>query len=289
MKVNNNKKVDSVDKSYLNKVKSRVEKQNRPTFSATRCNGQLVISGSRGIVTIAESERKTMTLDSFLKTISDDAQPYDNKYYETSPFPVFPKMDKKFKSKTWIYSDARNYLTKLMAIVGFGKSNSNGLQYGKGPEPAWWPSESVPWEAFGKKGGPGKVGILEGNLAIESILQYYNIDPYEYFEMHEEETAAQSSRHYAKRIPKSKPLVNYEDSEDSDLDTTEVAENVGTGTPTVVFNMNKKNGPAENQGTESDSDSSVTIPYDDNSDMSLSELIQKDREMIKGDESSDEN
>ena len=266
MKVNNNKKVDSVDKSYLNKVKSRVEKQNRPTFSATRCNGQLVISGSRGIVTIAESERKTMTLDSFLKTISDDAQPYDNKYYETSPFPVFPKMDKKFKSKTWIYSDARNYLTKLMAIVGFGKSNSNGLQYGKGPEPAWWPSESVPWEAFGKKGGPGKVGILEGNLAIESILQYYNIDPYEYFEMHEEETAAQSSRHYAKRIPKSKPLVNYEDSEDSDLDTTEVAENVGTGTPTVVFNMNKKNGPAANQGTESDSDSSVTVSYDDGSE-----------------------
>ena len=107
--------------------------------------------------------------------------------------------------------------------------------------------------------------------------------------MHEEETAAQSSRHYAKRIPKSKPLVDYEDSEDSDLDTIEVAENVGTGTPTVVFNMNKKNGPAANQGTESDSDSSVTIPYDDNSDMSLSELIQKDREMIKGDESSEEN
>ena len=84
--------------------------------------------------------------------------------------------------------------------------------------------------------------------------------------MHEEETAAQSSRHYAKRIPKSKPLVNYEDSEDSDeslstsvLDTIEVAENVGTGTPTVVFNMNKKNGPAANQGTESDSDSSVTV------------------------------
>ena len=108
-------------------------------------------------------------------------------------------------------------------------------------------------------------------------MQYYNIDPYEYFEMHEEETAAQSSRHYAKRIPKSKPLVNYhydyEDSEDSDeslstsvLDTIEVAENVGTGTPTVVFNMNKKNGPAANQGTESDSDSSVTVSYDDGSE-----------------------
>ena len=289
MKVNNTKQVDSVDKSYLNKVKSRVEKENRPTFSATRRNGQLVMAGSRGIVTIAECERKKITLDDFLKTICDDAQPYDNKYYESTPFPVFPKMEKKFRSKTWMYTDARNYLTKLLAIVGFGKSNSNGLQYGRGPEPAGWPSESVPWEAFGKKGGPGKVGILEGNLAIESILQYYNIDPYEYFEMHEEETAAQSSRHYAKRIPKSKPLVNYEDSEDSDLDTTEVAENVGTGTPTVVFNMNKKNGPAANQGTESDSDSSVTVPYDDNSDMSLSELIQKDREMIKGDESSDEN
>ena len=204
MKVNSKKQVDSVDKSYLNKVKSRVEKQNRPTFSATRCNGQLVISGSRGIVTIAESERKTMTLDSFLKTIGDDAQPYDNKYYETSPFPVFPKMDKKFKSKTWIYSDARNYLTKLMAIVGFGKSNSNGLQYGKGRPPAWWPSESVPWEAFGKKGGPGKVGILEGNIAIESILRYYDLDPYEHYDVVQQETTAHNSRQVAKKMSKSK-------------------------------------------------------------------------------------
>ena len=276
MKVNNNKKVDSVDKSYLNKVKSRVEKQNRPTFSATRCNGQLVISGSRGIVTIAESERKTMTLDSFLKTISDDAQPYDNKYYETSPFPVFPKMDKKFKSKTWIYSDARNYLTKLMAIVGFGKSNSNGLQYGKGPEPAWWPSESVPWEAFGKKGGPGKVGILEGNLAIESILQYYDLDPYEHYVV-EQETTAHNARQVAKKMPKSKSLVNYEDSDSDEsslsssvLADIEEAENVGTGTPTVIFNMNK-NKPAANSNKEnkadsedeSDSDSSVTVlPYE---------------------------
>ena len=116
---------------------------------------------------------------------------------------------------------------------------------------------------------------MEGNLAIESILQYYNIDPYEYFEMHEEETAAQSSRHNAKRIPKSNPLVDYEDSEDSDeslstsvLDRIEEAENVGTGTPTVFFNMNKKNRPAanSNQDKESDSDSSDTVPYDDGSE-----------------------
>ena len=302
MKVNNTKQVDSVDKSYLNKVKSRVEKENRPTFSATRRNGQLVMAGSRGIVTIAECERKKITLDDFLKTICDDAQPYDNKYYESTPFPVFPKMEKKFRSKTWMYTDARNYLTKLLAIVGFGKSNSNGLQYGRGPEPAGWPSESVPWEAFGKKGGPGKVGILEGNLAIESILQYYDLDPYEHYVV-EQETTAHNARQVAKKMPKSKSLVNYEDSDSDEsslsssvLADIEEAENVGTGTPTVIFNMNK-NKPAANSNKEikadsedeSDSDSSVTIPYDDNSDMSLSELIQKDREMIKGDESSEEN
>ena len=74
------------------------------------------MSGSRGIVTIAECERKKITLDDFLKTICDDAQPYDNKYYESTPFPVFPKMEKKFRSKTWMYTDARNYLTKLLCV-----------------------------------------------------------------------------------------------------------------------------------------------------------------------------
>ena len=46
---------------------------------------------------------------------------------------------------------------------------------------------------------------------------------------------------------------------------------------------------AESFGT--DSDSSVTVPYYDNSgsDMSLSELIEKEREMIEGNESSEEN
>ena len=75
---------------------------------------------------------------------------------------------------------------------------------------------------------------------------------------------------------KSKSLVNYEDSEDSDesslsssvLADNEEAENVGTGTPTVFFNMNKKNRPAanSNQDKESDSDSSDTVPYDDGSE-----------------------
>ena len=55
----------------------------------------------------------------------------------------------------------------------------------------------------------------------------------------------------------------------------------------VAANSNREN-KADSED-ESDSYSSVTVPYDDNSDMSLSELIQKDREMIKGDESSDEN
>ena len=164
----------------------------------------------------------------------------------------------------------------MLAIVGFGKSNSNGLQYGRGPEPAGWPSESVPWEAFGKKGGPGKVGILEGNIAIESILRYYDLDPYEHYDVVQQETTAHNSRQVAKKMPKSKSLVNYEDSEDSDesslsssvLADNEEAENVGTGTPTVFFNMNKKNRPAanSNQDKESDSDSSDTVPYDDGSE-----------------------
>ena len=68
----------------MNKIKSWVGKENRPTFSGTRSNGQLILSGSQGIVNIAKCERKKITLDEFLKTICDDAQPYDNKYYEST-------------------------------------------------------------------------------------------------------------------------------------------------------------------------------------------------------------
>ena len=52
------------------------------------------------------------------------------------------------------------------------------------------------------------------------------------------------------------------------LADNEEAEIVGTGTPTVFFNMNKKNRPAanSNQDKESDSDSSDTVPYDDGSE-----------------------
>ena len=94
-------------------------------------------------------------------------------------------------------------------------------------------------------------------------------------------------------IPLTKVVINSDEFSlsRSVLADIEEAESFGTETPTVFFNINKNNRPAANSNkeNESDSDSSVTIPYDDNSDMSLSELIQKDREMIKGDESSEEN
>ena len=107
-------------------------------------------------------------------------------------------------------------------------------------------------------------------------MRYYDLDPYEHYDVVQQETTAHNSRQVAKKMPKSKSLVNYEDSEDSDesslsssvLADNEEAENVGTGTPTVLFNMNKKNRPAanSNQGKESDSDSSDTVPYDDGSE-----------------------
>ena len=40
---------------------------------------------------------------------------------------------------------------------------------------------------------------------------YFDVDPYEHYVV-EEETAGQNSRQVAKKIPKSKSLVNYEES-----------------------------------------------------------------------------
>ena len=95
-------------------------------------------------------------------------------------------------------------------------------------------------------------------------------------------------------IPLTKVVINSDEFSlsRSVLADIEEAESFGTETPTVFFNINKNNRPAANSNkeNESDSDSSVTVPYYDNSgsDMSLSELIEKEREMIEGNESSEE-
>ena len=96
-------------------------------------------------------------------------------------------------------------------------------------------------------------------------------------------------------IPLTKVVINSDEFSlsRSVLADIEEAESFGTETPTVFFNINKNNRPAANSNkeNESDSDSSVTVPYyyNSGSDMSLSELIEKEREMIEGNESSEEN
>ena len=47
------------------------------------------------------------------------------------------------------------------------------------------------------------------------MILYFDVDPYEHYVV-EEETAAHNSRQVAKKMPRSKSLVNYEDYEDSD-------------------------------------------------------------------------
>ena len=144
-------KLDSQDKSYVSRVKSRVENHNRQTFDVTELNGQTVMLGSEGIVGLALALRDTMTVAQLLKMISDEPQPYNNKYVEVNPFPRFSKLKKKFKSRNWQYTDSRSTLMDIMANLGYGKSNTNKLEYGKGPQPEGWPREGLSWIQFGKK------------------------------------------------------------------------------------------------------------------------------------------
>ena len=55
-------KLDSQDKSYVSRVKSRVENHNRQTFDVTDLNRQTVMLGSEGIVALALAMRETMTV-----------------------------------------------------------------------------------------------------------------------------------------------------------------------------------------------------------------------------------
>ena len=103
-------KLDSQDKSYVSRVKSRVENHNRQTFDVTDLNGQTVMLGSEGIVALALAMRETMTVAELLKMISDEPRPYNNKYVEVNPFPRFSKLKKKFKSRHWQYTNSRSTL-----------------------------------------------------------------------------------------------------------------------------------------------------------------------------------
>ena len=77
-------KLDSQDKSYVSRVKSHVENHNRQTFDVTDLNGQTVMLGSEGIVGMALALRETMNVAELLKMISDEPQPYNNKYVEVN-------------------------------------------------------------------------------------------------------------------------------------------------------------------------------------------------------------
>ena len=75
-------KLDSQDKSYVSRVKSRVENHNRQTFDVTDLNGQTVMLGR--IVGMALALRETMNVAELLKMISDEPQPYNNKYVKVN-------------------------------------------------------------------------------------------------------------------------------------------------------------------------------------------------------------
>ena len=77
-------KLDSQDKSYVSRVKSRVENHNRQTFDVTDLNRQTVMLGSEGIVEMALALWETMAVAELLKMISDEPQPYNNKYVEVN-------------------------------------------------------------------------------------------------------------------------------------------------------------------------------------------------------------
>ena len=77
-------KLDSQDKSYVSRVKSRVENHNRQTFDVTDLNWQTVMLGSEGIVEMALALWETMAVAELLKMISDEPQPYNNKYVKVN-------------------------------------------------------------------------------------------------------------------------------------------------------------------------------------------------------------
>ena len=93
--------------------------------------------------------------------------------YKTTEVVSFPPFKVKFRGRRWNIKIAREQLSIIMNILGFGKGGTK--QYQKAAdEPTGWPDE----HSFVTFANPANANLKTASDIIESVLSYHGVDAY---------------------------------------------------------------------------------------------------------------
>ena len=243
-----------------------------------------------------EGQVTFMGVDSILDEVKELAKELANKLKEVHEtrgdqqlkfskyvIPTFPKLPLKLTSSDWDSDLARDTLRIFMNILGY---KIKGLSYKKDSPrytvPPGWPD----CMDFGEFSGPSQAKVDEAKTILESLLIHHGYDP----ETHVDEDnnnehegrkkRKREERQKRKRQRKARTTSQENDNDDNDAPGTGVQDKE-RGAKRKVLVVRRKQDLSDSE-TDSDCDDEE-ISYDDESDLSLTEVLANDRLIMNAD------
>ena len=163
----------NVDKKFDKVLSEHVSKNRRKTLCISVRGTQVVLSGEENCVEVALENKDEMTVGELMETmkVMEVEEEDDEMKFKTTENIEFPPFRVKFKGKQWTTLRAREALTKVLSILGFGKGGTKSFKVAT-DEPAGWP-DSHSFLAFEY---PSYANMKVANDIIESIFNHYGLD-----------------------------------------------------------------------------------------------------------------
>ena len=130
----------NVDKKFDKVLNEHVSKNRRRTLCLSVRGNQVVLSGEETCVEVALENKEEMTVGDLMeamKLMGGDEDDEEMKFKTTENI-EFPPFRVKFKGKKWTTLRAREELSKVLSILGFGKGGTKSFKVAA-DEPAGWP------------------------------------------------------------------------------------------------------------------------------------------------------
>ena len=163
----------NVDKKFDKVLNEHVSKNRRRTLCLSVRGNQVVLSGEETCVEVALENKEEMTVGDLMeamKLMGGDEDDEEMKFKTTENI-EFPPFRVKFKGKKWTTLRAREELSKVLSILGFGKGGTKSFKVAA-DEPAGWP-DAHSFVAFEY---PSYANMKVANDIIESLFNYHGLD-----------------------------------------------------------------------------------------------------------------
>lgn len=159
------------DQTFEKVLKDHVKNQGRRTLCISIRGSQAVLSGEEDSVVLAKANLEEMTIADLIEAMKVMENQQDAQNYKTTEKISFPAMKVKFKGRRWSLQAAREQLSIIMNILGFGKGGTKKFKVAA-HEPEGWPDE----HSFVVFDHPSYANLRTANDIIEGILGFHGID-----------------------------------------------------------------------------------------------------------------